>query len=86
MFAPKVKMTREGQPCRKCGTPVVYKRARPKRRYSPEQTYDAFGAWLWCPRCKTAYMLPESIVPIENGKRADTIDCDRPLFAGMEIS
>ncbi|MAE63155.1 MAG: ribonuclease HI [Phycisphaeraceae bacterium] len=49
-----VKITEEGQPCRKCGEPVV--RQRPKRGPKPGQEYY-YEYYLSCPGCKTIYMV-----------------------------
>jgi ribonuclease HI len=48
------KITREGQPCRKCSTPVVKK--VPSRKPKSGQTY-CFDYYLYCPCCKTMYMI-----------------------------
>jgi ribonuclease HI len=52
-----VKITHEGQPCRKCSTPVVKKtpRNKPKR----DQAYY-FEYYLYCPNCQTMYMVEEA--------------------------
>jgi len=48
------KITYEGQPCRKCNTPVV------KRSHNgptkPGQKYW-FRYWFDCPKCKARYMV-----------------------------
>jgi ribonuclease HI len=51
------KITQEGQPCRKCGTPVV--RRVPKRKKKPSQSYY-FEYYLQCPNCGTTYMVEEA--------------------------
>jgi len=51
------KITREGQPCRKCGTPVVKK--SPKRKSRPDQAYY-YEYYLQCPQCKSIYMVEEA--------------------------
>ena len=45
----------EGEPCRKCSTPVVKQtsRKRPKGDY-----YHEF--YLWCPKCQTTYTVEEA--------------------------
>ncbi len=55
----QVKITREGQPCRKCSTPVIMKtpNSKPKR----DQAYY-FEYYLYCPQCHTMYM-------VENARR-----------------
>ena len=50
-------VSRAGQPCRICGTPVV--RQTPSRKIKPDQTY--YYAWyLVCPNCKTIYLVDEA--------------------------
>lgn len=51
------RITRAGQPCRKCSTPVV--RRRPARPPGPGQAYY-FEYYLWCPACHTMYMLEKA--------------------------
>lgn len=51
------KITTEGQPCRKCGTPVVKK--SPKRKSRPDQAYY-YEYYLQCPQCKSIYMVEEA--------------------------
>ncbi len=51
------KITNEGQPCRKCGTPVVKK--IPKRKLKADQAYY-FDYYLECPNCRTMYMVEEA--------------------------
>jgi ribonuclease HI len=51
------KITREGQPCRKCGTPVVKK--SPKRKPRPDQAYY-YEYYLQCPQCRSIYMVEEA--------------------------
>ena len=62
-FEQQPKITEQGQPCRKCGAPVVRKahgkKPRPK---SPQQKKPGgyyFEWWLKCPnpKCKTLYMV-----------------------------
>jgi len=50
----KVKITDEGQPCRKCSTPVIKKIPQQKRK--PNQTYY-FEYYFYCPNCKAKYMV-----------------------------
>jgi ribonuclease HI len=51
------KITKEGQPCRKCGTPVV--RKVPRRKQKSGQTYY-YEYYLHCPQCHTNYMVDEA--------------------------
>jgi len=47
-----------GEPCRKCGTPIVKKPTKAKTP-KPEQTY--YYAWyLSCPGCNTMYLVDEA--------------------------
>jgi ribonuclease HI len=57
-----VKITQEGQACRKCSTPVV-KRV-PRRQQKPGQTYY-YEYYLSCPNCGTMYMVEEAKRHIE---------------------
>ncbi len=51
------KVTRAGQPCRKCGTAVV--KQAPARKVKPGQAH--YYAWyLICPNCKTIYLVDEA--------------------------
>ena len=52
----KVKITQEGQLCRKCSTPVV--KRTPKK---PKQTQAyCYEYYLRCPKCHTMYMVEEA--------------------------
>lgn len=53
----KAKIVSEGQPCRKCGTPVV-KRAPRKRAVKASQAYR-YAWYLYCPGCRTVYFVDE---------------------------
>jgi len=50
-------ITEEGQPCRKCGTPVVKKTPKSKRK--PDQAYY-YEYYLYCPGCETRYMVEDA--------------------------
>lgn len=51
------KVTRAGQPCRKCGTAVI--KQTPARKVKPGQAH--YYAWyLICPNCKTIYLVDEA--------------------------
>ena len=52
---PRTKITEPGQQCRKCGTPVIRKVPKNKKR-KPNQTYY-FDWYLYCPNCKVMYMV-----------------------------
>ncbi len=64
----KAKITREGQPCRKCQTPVI-KRSPKKKSTKANQSY--YYAWyLYCPQCKAMYMVEEAKREVtRDGKR-----------------
>ena len=48
-----MKITKEGQPCRHCKTPVVKK--TPKKRIGKSNSY--FEYYLYCSGCKRIYMV-----------------------------
>lgn len=50
------KITYEGQPCRKCSTPVIKK--APRRKQKPGQMYY-YEYYFECPKCGTMYMVEE---------------------------
>lgn len=50
-------MTREGQPCRTCSTPVVKK--VPRGKLKPGQT-TYFAYYLECPNCRAMYRVEEA--------------------------
>ncbi|GAB4580811.1 MAG: hypothetical protein Fur0022_35530 [Anaerolineales bacterium] len=52
----KVKITQEGQPCRKCNTPVV---KRTPKKPKPDQAYY-YEYYFFCPKCETMYMVEEA--------------------------
>jgi ribonuclease HI len=47
-----------GEPCRKCGTPIIKKPTKPKA-HKPGQTYY-YEWYLSCPGCNTMYMVDEA--------------------------
>jgi ribonuclease HI len=51
------KITEEGQPCRKCSTPVV--RRIPDRKRKKGQAYY-FEYYLYCPQCGTRYLVEDA--------------------------
>jgi len=55
-------ISQEGQPCRKCQTPVVKKIPRKKRK--PNQTYY-YKYYMFCPGCQTMYMVEDAKVHIQ---------------------
>ena len=58
----KAKITQIGQPCRKCNTPV--KQKTPTAKPKAGQKYR-FKSYLYCPKCKTMYMLESQKVYIK---------------------
>ncbi len=56
------KISTEGQPCRKCSTPVIRKISQGKRK--PGQTYY-YEYYLQCPKCGTIYHVEEAKRTIE---------------------
>jgi len=54
----KIKVTAEGDACRKCGISVVKKPTK-KKEAKPRQTYY-YEYYLLCPGCKTMYLLEEA--------------------------
>jgi ribonuclease HI len=53
----KLKITAVGQPCRKCGTPVVKQFPRKADSGGKQFTY---AYYLWCPNCRAMYMQEEA--------------------------
>jgi ribonuclease HI len=53
-----VKIRREGESCRKCGSGVILRPTK-KKDLKPDQTYF-FEYYLLCPNCKTIYMVEEA--------------------------
>jgi len=51
------KITAEGQPCRKCSTPVVKKHPKRTRRQGQEYYFEYY---LWCPNCHTMYIVEDA--------------------------
>ena len=59
----KKKITEENQPCRKCGTPVIKKTPRRKRKQGQGYYYEYY---LYCSGCKTIYMVEDAKRSIES--------------------
>jgi len=55
------KITQEGQPCRKCSTPVVKRTPRHRKRKNGQSYY--FEYYLYCPKCCTQYMIEDAKRP-----------------------
>lgn len=56
------KITREGQPCRKCSTPVVRRAPRRRKRQAGQRYYYEY--YLFCPGCSTLYLIDEAKRPV----------------------
>jgi ribonuclease HI len=58
-WKPKVKITYEGQPCRKCGEPVI--KRIPNKKNQKDKAYT-YAYYFFCPNpsCKTMYMVDEA--------------------------
>ena len=54
----RIKIEDEGDPCRKCNTKVIKKMTK-KKTAKPGQTYY-FDFYLYCPNCKTMYMVEDA--------------------------
>ena len=52
-----VKITEEGQPCRKCGTPVVKRKPRKLPQFGQEYRLEYY---LLCPQCGTTYTVDDA--------------------------
>jgi ribonuclease HI len=55
--AARTKHKREGEPCRKCGTPLV--KQIPKKKPKRQQNYY-YEWYLLCPQCRSMYMVEEA--------------------------
>jgi ribonuclease HI len=60
----KIKVSEEGDACRKCGTSVIKKPTK-KKEVKPGQTYY-YEYFLLCPNCKTMYLLEDAKRDISN--------------------
>ena len=63
----KIKVEKEGDPCRKCGTTVVVK--RPKKRKIKENQSYYFEWYLYCPNCHNMYMVEEAKRNVEDSNQ-----------------
>jgi ribonuclease HI len=61
-----IKITQEGQPCRKCGAPVVKRKTRKKPKPGQEYVYEYY---LLCPECGTTYTVESAKAPIRQDPR-----------------
>jgi ribonuclease HI len=60
------RITEEGQPCRKCGAPVVKK--KPRKQPKAQQEYR-MEYYLYCPQCDANYMVEEAKRPVDPTSR-----------------
>ena len=58
------KITLEGQPCRKCGAPVVKKKPDAKPKPGQSSYYEYY---LFCPECETRYFVEKAKREINQG-------------------
>lgn len=79
------KITVEGQPCRKCQTPVV--RKFPKNKQKREKQPYYYKSYLFCPKCRTMYMVESEKVfangyvpPIKTANRRNGEFPDKMIF------
>lgn len=61
-----IKITREGQLCRKCGMPVIKQEHNEPSKH-PYQTYW-FRFWFYCPDCHSFYMVEKAKVYTDKKK------------------
>jgi ribonuclease HI len=61
-----VQITQEGQPCRKCGTPVIKRKPRKKPKFDQEYSLEYY---LYCPQCGTSYTVEAAKKPLERPPR-----------------
>ncbi len=64
------KITVEGQPCRKCSTPVV--KHKPRKAPKRGQAYY-FEYYLYCPKCETIYMVETAKRYVKKAPLFDTL-------------
>jgi len=53
----KIKHKKEGEPCRKCGTPIIKRNSRQKNKAKKKYCFEWY---LYCPNCKAMYMVEEA--------------------------
>jgi len=66
----KVKITSEGQPCRKCGTPVIKRIPNSKNKKNRSYTY---AYYFFCPSCQTMYMVNDAKQPVNSSSKKDNV-------------
>ena len=69
-----INVKKEGDLCRKCDTKVI-KKQRKKKTIKPGQTYY-FEYYLFCPNCKTIYMVEDAkrVIDSQNNNLFRTLD------------
>lgn len=71
----KVKINREGQPCRKCSTPVIKKLGSIKKKSALK--YNHYYEWFFvCLKCHTFYLVPEARREITEEQREQVLGTD----------
>lgn len=63
----KIIITDEGQPCRKCGTPVRKKIRKNTDVYLGQKYY--YKSHLFCPKCRAIYMIESEKVIVNGSER-----------------
>ena len=66
----KAKIKNEGDLCRKCSTPVVKRQSSKLKSISANQNYY-FKYHIFCPNCKTTYMVEEAKVWLDKNRNPD---------------
>lgn len=82
----KVKITRDGQPCRKCGTAVVKKVRNPLKPVPENQAYY-FKSFFDCPKCHNRYMndadkvySKDKAFKVSESEKTECKDCQFKIF------
>lgn len=72
MFVDKI--SQEGQPCRKCGTPVVRRNVKKKKQNTRQAFY--FESYLFCHICRTVYFVESEKIYINGHKSVEKLAND----------
>lgn len=70
------KITKIGQHCKKCNTPVIKRNSKGRWKQNKEYYYRYY---LFCPRCKTMYFIEEAKV-YEVRKKKKQISTDNKTY------
>ena len=72
---PEVKVTKEGQPCRHCGTPVIKTGHNSSWKPKAGQPYY-FEYWFKCPnrKCKAIFMVEDAKVFLYDEKQESLLE------------